>query len=212
MILVMVMLTLGALALLALVLRVLSLRSLALVSALGMATLAGAYAGALAATSLGSHERVLARGEARRFCGVYLDCHLAVALVAAEPAAIPGGRPAGLVPVAVRVRVSSDARRATLALTEPHAVIIDDAGRTWRRDAAAERALGTAPDRDLAAPLRPGEAREVTMVFGLPPGVRRPRLLLREGTTVERFAEKLLIGDDDSFLHAPVTHRVDVAN
>ncbi len=167
--------------------------------------LGGAYAGALATTSLASDELMLPPGEPKRFCGAYLDCHLGVAVMDAR---VLGPVPAapGLRRVAVQVRVSSDARRARLALDRPSATIRDAEGRRWFRDLDAERELGLDPDRALGEALPPGGQRDVTLVFRLPGDVPLPRLQVEEGGRLERFAELFLIGDEDSLLHAPVTH------
>jgi hypothetical protein len=171
--------------------------------------LAAAYLGALVAVSLGSHELVLPAGAEKRFCGAYLDCHLGVAVLGARElgadAAAPHHRR-----LAVRIRISNDARRARLALDAPEAFLLDEGGRRWRRSAAAERRLGLTPDRELSSPLGPGGRRVVTLVFELPAGVRHPRLHVREGSSLERVAELLLLGDEDSLLHAPVTHAVPI--
>lgn len=171
--------------------------------------LAAAYLGALVAVSLGSDELVLPAGTDKRFCGAYLDCHLGVAVLDARAlppeAAEPGHRS-----LAVRVRISNDARRARLALDDPEAFLLDEQGRRWRRSATAERQLGLTPDRELATPLDPGGQRVVTLVFELPATVRHPRLHVREGRGLARVAELLLIGDEDSLLHAPVTHAVPI--
>ena len=107
-------------------------------------TLGGAYAGALATTSLASEELLLSPGETRRFCGAYLDCHLGVAVVESR---VLGPEPAapGMRRVAVQVRLSSDARRARLALDRPSTTIRDAEGRRWFRDLDAERQLGLDP-------------------------------------------------------------------
>ena len=171
--------------------------------------LATAYLGALVAVSLGSHELVLPAGTDKRFCGAYLDCHLGVAVLGARElgpsAAEPHGRR-----LAVRVRLSNDARRARLALDDPDAFLLDEHDRRWRRSAAAERALGLSPDRELSSPLDPGGQRVVTLAFELPSDVRHPRLHIREGGSLERVTELLLLGDEDSLLHAPVTHAVPI--
>lgn len=171
--------------------------------------LGGAYAGALATTSLASEELVLPPGETKRFCGAYLDCHLGVAVLDARTLGAVPAEP-GMRRVAVRVRLSSDARRARLALDRPSTTIRDADGRWWFRDLAAERELRLEPDRELGAPVVPGGRRIVTLVFRLPDEVAHPRLLVREGGRMERLAELLLIGDEDSFLHAPVTHALPV--
>lgn len=171
--------------------------------------LAAAYLGALMAVSLGSHETVLPAGADKRFCGAYLDCHLGVAVLGARELG-PGAAEPRKRSVAVQVRVSNDARRARLALDDPEAFLLDENGRRWPRSAVAERRLGLTPDRDLSSPLDPGGQRVVTLVFELPPGVRHPRLHVREGSSLERVTELLLLGDEDSLLHPPVTHAVPI--
>lgn len=171
--------------------------------------LAAAYLGALVAVSLGSHELVLPAGTDKRFCGAYLDCHLGVAVLGARALAPRAAEPPHR-RLAVRVRISNDARRARLALDDPEALLLDEDGRRWRRSAAAERQLGLTPDRELSSPLEPGGQRVVTLVFELPADVRHPRLHVREGGSLQRVTELLLLGDEDSLLHAPVTHAVPI--
>jgi hypothetical protein len=43
------------------------------------------------AVSLGSRETVLAPGQAIRFCGFYLDCHLSATVQATRVELLPGG-------------------------------------------------------------------------------------------------------------------------
>lgn len=171
--------------------------------------LAAAYLGALVAVSLGSHELVLPAGADKRFCGAYLDCHLGVAVLGARELG-PSAAATHTRRLAVRVRISNDARRARLALDDPEAFLLDEDGRRWRRSAEAERGLGLTPDRELSSPLDPGGQRVVTLVFELPAGVRHPRLHVREGRSLDRVTELLLLGDEDSLLHAPVTHAVPI--
>jgi hypothetical protein len=171
--------------------------------------LAAAYLGALMAVSLASDEMVLPAGADKRFCGAYLDCHLGVAVLGAH-ALDPAPAEPGIQTLAVRVRISNDARRARLALDDPEAFLLDENGRRWRRSAAAERRLGLSPDRELSSPLDPGTQRVVTLGFELPAPVRHPRLHVREGGSLERVTELLLLGDEDSLLHAPVTHAVPI--
>jgi hypothetical protein len=85
----------------------------------GLLGLVGLYAVALVAVSVASQRHVLAPGEIKRFCGLYLDCHLGVSVDAVRTAATVGDperlvRAKGTFQI-VTLRVSSDARRATLS-------------------------------------------------------------------------------------------------
>ena len=53
------------------------------------------------------------------------------------------------------------------------------------------------PSPSLFRPLLPGESREATLVFDVPPGMGGPRLLASFGV----FPTQILIGDESSLLH-----------
>ena len=163
------------------------------------------YAGALLATSLASREEVLARGDTLKFCGFYLDCHLGVAVEGVDRQDLIGDRRAAGTYYVVRLRVSSDARKATLHLGRPTFKVIDEAGQFYPRADDAERALAQATDSMLRQPIAAGGSYEVRLVFDLPAGVAEPRLLVTDPTGVDRVLEGLLIGDSDSILHKPTT-------
>ncbi|HUP20907.1 MAG TPA: hypothetical protein VM778_13295 [Gemmatimonadota bacterium] len=174
---------------------------------LGLGAWLAVYAGVLVAVSLASEERVLAPGAPKRFCGAYLDCHLGVEVVGVERNGALGEGPGRIEAEGefhvVTVAVSSDARRATLALRHPRAVVRDGAGTEHERNSAAEAALG-GPWPSLSDPVAAGEKRAVRLVFDLPADVPAPRLHVTEGSRIERLVECVLIGDEDSLLHAPV--------
>jgi hypothetical protein len=166
-----------------------------------------AYAGALLAVSLTSKERVLARGEILRFCGVYLDCHLGVSVQGVERLPAVGSRRAQGMFYVLRLRVSSDAKRATLHLGRPDIRVIDGHGRTYGRAVEAERSLTQASGDSLSlvGRIAAGESHDVRVVFDLPSDIREPRLLVKDVAGVDRMLEALLIGDDDSIFHKPTT-------
>ena len=167
---------------------------------------AAAYAGALLTASLTSRERVLARGETLKFCGFYLDCHLGVAVEGVDRQSFIGDARAAGTYYVVRVRVSSDARQATLHLGTPSFRVIDGEGHTYNRAEKVERALAEgATDSMLRRPIGAGDSREVRLVFDLPGNVSEPRLLVTDAGGVDRVLEGMLIGDDDSILHKPTT-------
>ena len=164
------------------------------------------YAGALLAASLASRERVIARGGTLKFCGFYLDCHLGVAIegVDRQPS-IGASRAAGTFYV-IQLRVSSDARAATMHLGKPTFEVIDEAGQTYGRVETAERTLGDgASDSALMQPIVAGGSYQVRLVFDLPANIRDPRLKVTDPAGVDRVLERLLIGDSDSILHKPAT-------
>jgi hypothetical protein len=166
-----------------------------------------AYSGALLTASLTSRERVLARGETLKFCGVYLDCHLGVAVEGVEQRAMISDIRANGTFYVVRLRVSSDARRATLRLGRPTFRILDSEGNRYSRAESAERALasGSGSRLPMVRPVPAGESYTVSVVFDLPREVEEPRLHVSDPAGVERVLEGVLIGDDDSILHKPTT-------
>ena len=173
---------------------------LALVGA-GWAVLYGAI---LLTTSLTSRERVLGWGADKKFCGFYLDCHTQIAVTGVEVVdSLDGARAAGRFHV-VALRIGSDARVARLRLHDPRLVVVDDQGRHFSRSAGGEAALA----RQRGAPpaltdeVAPGGAYETAVVFDLPRDASDPRLAVTEGWWADRLIEFLLIGDEDSFLHA----------
>jgi hypothetical protein len=168
---------------------------------------AAAYTGALLTASLTSRERVLARGETLKFCGFYLDCHLGVAVEGVEQRGAIGDSRAGGRYYVIRVRVSSDAKRATLHLGRPRFRVLDAEGNFYPRAAAAESALVGEQRRpaELIRSIAAGESYSVPVVFDLPRGVREPRLLVTDAGGVNRLLEGILIGDDDSLFHKPTT-------
>lgn len=166
-----------------------------------MIAVAGLYAGALLALSLASREQVLVPGQVKHFCGFYFDCHLGVSVGGVRRMSridAPGEtlEPRGVF-YRVELVVSSNARRATLALDQPRAVVMDDAGRRYQPLTAGLAALSD--------PVPAGFADTAVVIFDLPADVRHPRLLVTEGAWLDQILESVLIGDDDSLLHAPTT-------
>jgi hypothetical protein len=160
-----------------------------------------AYVVALVVVNAASAPRVLAPGEREAFCGAYLDCHVGLSVESAAPARV-GGRDVRV----VTLSLSSDARRATLT-PPPLAIRIEDAdGRAYRRDSAAELALGLQPDLDH--PLPAGASRTTRVAFTVPREAQVLHLRARVHDPLQRLVEGLLIGDPDGLLHAPVLHAV----
>ena len=190
---------------------VLGRRVQALRIAAGMAAGAGVYTAALLAVSLGSEPRVLGPGEQKRFCGFYLDCHLYVSVADVRRTPALGGREARGTFWVVRLQVGSDARRVVLA---PHGLRVemtDGSGRRIARRPDAEAAL--VPWRRMPLPLErpvdPGASYLREVVFDVPDDARDPQLLVTEGVVADRVIERFVIGDEDSWLHAPTRIRLD---
>lgn len=173
-----------------------------------MLALVAGYLAILVGVSAASEERILPPGGTKRFCGFYLDCHLGVSVDRAGTAATLG------VPVRrvtasgtfriVVLRISSDARAATLTPHRLRVVLVDGQGRRFPRHRKAERALlGAEADLPLEQPVSPATAYTRTLVFDLPVDVTRPALLVTEGGLLDALVERFLIGDEDSLFHRP---------
>ncbi len=170
-----------------------------------------AYGGALLFASLTSRERILVRGETLRFCGFYLDCHLGIAVEDVEQLDQLGTLPAAGVYHLVTLRVSSNARRATLHLGRPEFRVLDQAGRRHAPSLHAEQALAAVAGDPgpVVRPVPAGGAYTIRLVFDLPRDAAGLRLLATDASGVDRLLEGLLIGDDDSLLHQPTTLALD---
>jgi hypothetical protein len=174
----------------------------------GVVGLAGLYLVALVAVSLAAPRNVLAPGQVKRFCGLYLDCHLGVSVDAVCTAQALGDAPHRAVARGtfhvVTLRVSSNAVAATLTPYGLIAQVMDEKGRRYGRDRAAERALlGDAAEGTLEQPIKPGEFYTRTLVFDLPADATRPALAVSERGFPDVLIEALLIGDEDSIFHQP---------
>jgi len=150
--------------------------------------------------SIASEEKQLALNEPKRFCGFYLDCHMHAAVTDLKKTKTIGNKTANGEFYIATVKVSSDARAAVLGLITVDAHVVDDAGRTYDRDAGAEAMLPQQPD--FEKPISPMESFEKEIAFDLPAGIQNPRLDLREGYGIDHAIEAVLIDDEDSVLHA----------
>ena len=174
------------------------------------------YVALLLGASLGSREQVVAPGNEKYFCEV--DCHQAIGVTAVERAQTLG--PAGMeasaqgefVVVTLRVWFDPDtiSRRRPLDIPlnpDPKSIaIVDASGRHYRPSSEGQLALeavsGAQPS--LVEPIKPGQSYTTRIVFDLPPDVLRPRLLIAETAPETR----LLIGHENSFLHAKTVFRL----
>jgi hypothetical protein len=146
-----------------------------------------------------SRERTLALNEPKEFCGFYLDCHMHAAVTGVHTTKTLGDRTAKGQFYVVKVKVFSDAKRATLGLLTPEATVVDAEGKLYSRDESAEVAIGDQPafDRKISAT----ESFTKEIAFDLPIDVKNPRLDIREGYVIDHAIEAILIGDEDAFGH-----------
>lgn len=161
------------------------------------------YAVILLGFSLTSKETVLAVGEAKEYCGFYLDCHLHTELTGVRTAKTIGTATAKGTFYIASVKVFSDAKNPSinLALLEPKARVIQADGSKVERDTAAEALLPTANVRlDQAIDNRQTIEKEI--VFDVPTTAGNLKLLITEGYGIDKTIERVLIGDEDSLFHA----------
>jgi hypothetical protein len=176
--------------------------------AVGAAVLGvGIYVALLLWFSLLSKERTLALNEPKEFCGFYLDCHLHAAVADVKRLKTIEQITARGVFYVVKVRVFSNAKRATMGLLKPWARVTDANGRIYERDAAAEAAWEklaglSAPFDQKVGPQ--GGSLTKDLVFDVPADAPAPGLQLTEGYAIDYLLETFLIGDEDSLFHKPV--------
>lgn len=165
----------------------------------GVTTWFAAYIFLLFCGSFFSVERTLAFNEPKEFCGFYFDCHLHTAVSSVRKTKTLGDKTANGEFYIVKVKIFSDARRATLGLINVDAKVVDANGQTYGRNAEAEKFLGDEPPFDRK--ISPTESFEKEIVFDLPADAQNPRLDIREGYGVDHLIEAVLIGDEDSIEH-----------
>jgi uncharacterized membrane protein YuzA (DUF378 family) len=161
--------------------------------------------------SWATKEKIVPPNTEEQLGGFYLDRDLAVSVVGVDHAKTIGSgshqlTAAGMFYI-VKVRVRSTAKRATLELYDPQAIVVDTEGNRFERSQAAETVLTQAKGAEdlFVKSVGPGEEYTKDLVFDLPPRVLNPRLAMTEGDPVERFLALFLIGDEHSLLHKPVT-------
>jgi len=99
----------------------------------------------------------------------------------------------------VKVKVFSDARRATLGLLSVEATVLDDAGNLYQRDLQTETQLS--PQPPFEQKISGVGSFEKQIVFDLPADVIYPRLDIRDGYGIDHLIEAVLVDDEDSVLH-----------
>jgi hypothetical protein len=183
-------------------------------AAMTIALIAGLYLVVLLIFSFASSEKVLARGEEKHFCEI--DCHLAysvtdvqepkaLAEVTHRPIAPRSADTAGLfrvVTIKTRFDETTIGPNRGDGLLYPNSrvvSVVDESGKEYFPATQAQRVLedSQAAGTAMTVPLRPGESYSTTLVFDLPPNIRKPTLLIREGDSITHF----VIGHENSFFH-----------
>jgi hypothetical protein len=166
--------------------------------------------------SIKSPQKVLGLNEEKRFCGFYLDCHLSASVVnvfKTKSLGKPGEqKTANGTFYIVTVKISSDAKSATLQLADPVAKVVDEQGREYERALAAEAALEDAAGKAVALVQAVGPSGDFYMkdlVFDLPANVENPALTLTDAPWPDRLFELFIIGDEDSLFHRKSRFRLE---
>lgn len=161
------------------------------------------YAAMLFGFSLTSTEKVLAAGEAKEYCGFYLDCHMHAAVTDVRTAKTIGAVSAKGTFYIANVKVFSDARNSAvnLHLIEPKARVVLPNGDKIERNVEAEAQLPTANVR-LDQDISNSQIIQKEIVFDVPTDAVNPKLLITEGYGIDKTIEHVLVGDEDSIFHA----------
>ena len=157
------------------------------------------YFAMLLGFSMFSKEKTLTIGEAKEYCGFYLDCHMHTAVTNVRRTKTLGDLWANGEFYIVTVKVFSDARRATLGLLAVDAHVVDLSGKTYSRHIDAESRLSEQPEFEQK--VQPLGRFEKEIVFDLPVDIQDPRLDLKEGYAIDHAIEAVLVGDEDSIFH-----------
>ena len=165
----------------------------------GVTTRLTGYAILLFIGSFFSVERTLALGEPKEYCGFYFDCHMHTAVTDVRTVKTLGDLTANGEFYIVTVKVSSNAKQASLGMSAVDAHIVDQDGRGYTRDMLAEAQLP--PQPEFGKKISPPESFEKEIVFDLPADAKDPRLDMREGYGIDHAIEAVLIGDEDSIMH-----------
>ncbi|MDQ2936764.1 MAG: DUF4352 domain-containing protein [Acidobacteriota bacterium] len=178
------------------------------ITLVGMAAIAGVYLIIMLGFSFASNEKVLARGQEKHFCEI--DCHLAYSIsdvrqtktLGEAAGQVAAGGMFSLITIKTRFDETTTSLNRGNGLLYPNSrvvAVIDESGKKYFPSAEGQHALerSHAAGSPLTDPLRPGDTYATTLVFDLPPDIRNPTLVIREGELVTHF----VIGHENSPLH-----------
>lgn len=160
------------------------------------------YAVMLLGFSAASKDRVLGIGEAKEYCGFYLDCHLHSEITSVHTAKAIGDHTAKGRFYIIGVRVFSNARNPNIAfrLINPNAKVMVTDDSAIDRDLDAEALLPTAAV-DLGGDIKGSQTIDKEIVFDIPDDLKNPKLDITEGYGIDNVIEAVLIDDEDSIRH-----------
>ena len=152
---------------------------------------AAVHFGLLFGFSLGSHDRLLAKGEEKYFCEI--DCHLAYSIVDVD--VTPGVANSHYV-ITLRTRFD----QSTTSPRRPKDMPLTPSPRTVELlDAQGNRfVLASTSGTTLSTPLIPGQAYTTQLAFELPRDAKAIRLLI---STAPQWPDHVVIGDENSWFH-----------
>jgi hypothetical protein len=179
-------------------------RNWARYSLLAIGVLLAGYALLMAAFSVSSYDRTVARGEEKFYCG--MDCHIAYSVQNVQRMKTIGDATAQGEFVVVTVLSHFDERTiapwrgdSPLRPDPPMLTLIDRSGHSYAGSNAGQKAWEAMhpQSHSLTDPLRPGESYETTWVFDTPVEARSVRLF----AGWNGFPSYVLIGDEASVGH-----------
>lgn len=141
----------------------------------GLAAWAAVYGVLLVSASARSRTSIIPAGEAKAFCGFYLDCHIHAAVEKVERR---GNQ------LIVDVKIFSDARRAELNYF------------------LRAELMGAGAGHILRGSLPPSGSTTQRLTFNLDGNAQNLRLSVTDASWLDRLVETFLIGDEDSIFHA----------
>ncbi len=170
-----------------------------------MVAVCGLYLAAILIFSIGSHEKLLARGEDKHFCE--LDCHLAYSIVNMRQARTLGdsAKPISTQGVFVVVTIKTRFDETTIAPWRGNELLYPNSRALTLTDEHGNRYEPVSQSgTPLTNPLRPAESYTTDVVFDVPSEVKNATLLMNEGDWITH----LIIGHENSPLHKKTRFQV----
>jgi hypothetical protein len=158
------------------------------VATIAIGALVVVYFALLIGFSAGSHETVLGHGQEKYFCEI--DCHLAYSVLEAKT------QPDGHLVITLRTRFDETTtspnrpKEAPLTPSPREVCLVDNTGHEYTPLATT----GT----PLLTPLKPADFYTTQLEFNVPKQSSGLRLLIN---TAPQWPDKLVIGDENSWLH-----------
>jgi hypothetical protein len=178
-----------------------------------IAMVGGGYAFLLFGSSLASHETVLPLGGWKYFCEI--DCHIAYSIADVRSASAIGTQIPQVTAkgefVIIRLKtwfdehtISPHRGDSPLYTGDRLIALVDESGNVYPPSTHAETALAIVegPIVSLSQPLRPGESFTTNLVFDVPRGPHKFRLLVAD--PADDWVASFIVGHETSFLHKKI--------